>query len=112
MRSKGNGEESNECLDEEPVFEDPFEEEKEIKDKGGDALDEMTKANAQGFQGPPNDSSFGDQNVEDNFHEAIRKATAVRVDKLQSMMRSKYDMYQVLHVIRKLKFLSIISITL
>ena len=86
--SKMGAAELGEHSADEPIFKSPFEEDKEAV----------------------YESSFEEQNVDDDYHEDIRKATSVRIDKLQSMMRSKHDMYHVLHAMSKLNILFIISI--
>jgi hypothetical protein len=69
------------------VLEDPREEDKE---------DVYSRSGRKSREG----SSFGRQDDDAN-HEVVQKATSVRIEKLQSMMRSKHDMYQVLHAMRK-----------
>ena len=58
------------------------------------------------------DRSLLEGQGDDNYHEAIQKAMSVRIKRLQTMMRSKLDMYQVLHSMRKLSFISIIAFAL
>ena len=84
------------------VSEDQREEDKEAE------CDRKSNNKSQGDGRFMSESSFGGQG-DDDYQEAIQRATSVRVEKLQSMMRSKHDMYQVLHSMRKLETLFIIN---
>ena len=107
MLSRRIEREQNELLDDDQILGDNYEEDEKAEDMGKDvsasAKQIKLSENWQTF----NESAARDQNVDDSFQEAIRKATAVRVEKLQSMMRSKHDMYHVLHAMRKFKLWSL-----
>lgn len=77
--------EANYISEDDHVLEDNYEE------------DEKEQVNLRAPSGP----EIYAQDTDRSFLVAATRTTAVRVKKLQSMMRSKHDMYHVLHAMRK-----------
>ena len=85
--------------------------EQEDSQEDKDERYDLNNSRSQGIKNQQ-DRSLLEGQGDDNYHEAIQKAMSVRIERLQTMMRSKTDMYQVLHSMRKLSFIFIIAFAL
>ena len=86
-------------------------EQEDSQEEDKDERYDLNNSRSQGIKNQQ-DRSLLEGQGDDNYHEAIQKAMFVRIERHQTMMRSKTDMYQVLHSMRKLSFISIIAFAL
>ena len=69
--------------------------EQEDSQEDKDERYDLNNSRSQGIKNKQ-DRSLLEGQGDENYHEAIQKTMTVRIERLQTIMRSKTDMYQVL----------------